>query len=145
MLLLPHAYARRWADWRCASTTSVPLRCPGLPAKDIIDIQVTVAALDKAVVERISAMGFVYAENIDRDHLPPGFKSRKASGANCFSTPLPVSATHTFTCVCQGRANQRYPLLFRDYFRAHPASAAAYAELKRRLAHALADPLLIRT
>jgi GrpB-like predicted nucleotidyltransferase (UPF0157 family) len=31
-------------------------------------------------------------------------------------------------------------LLFRDYLRAHPATAAAYAELKRRLAAALADP-----
>lgn len=38
-----------------------------------------------------------------------------------------------------GRANQRYPLLFCDYLRAHPASAAAYAELKRRLANSLAD------
>ena len=38
-----------------------------------------------------------------------------------------------------GRANQRYPLLFRDYLRAHPRSAAAYAELKRRLADNLRD------
>ncbi len=40
----------------------------------------------------------------------------------------------------QGRANQRYALLFRDYLRAHPLTAAAYAELKRRLAQHLADP-----
>jgi GrpB-like predicted nucleotidyltransferase (UPF0157 family) len=40
----------------------------------------------------------------------------------------------------QGRANQRYPLLFRDYLRAHPAAGQAYAELKRRLAAQLADP-----
>jgi GrpB-like predicted nucleotidyltransferase (UPF0157 family) len=39
-----------------------------------------------------------------------------------------------------GRANQRYALLFRDYLRAHPAMAQAYAELKRRLAESLADP-----
>lgn len=37
-------------------------------------------------------------------------------------------------------ANQRYPLLFRDYLRGHPATAEAYAELKRRLAVSLADP-----
>ena len=35
--------------------------------------------------------------------------------------------------------NQRYPLLFRDYLRAHPATAGAYAELKRRLASHLAN------
>ena len=40
----------------------------------------------------------------------------------------------------QRAANQRYPLLFRDYLRAHPRTAAAYAELKRRLAAHLADP-----
>ena len=39
-----------------------------------------------------------------------------------------------------GRANQRYALLFRDYLRTHPTTAAAYAELKRRLAQNLADP-----
>jgi GrpB-like predicted nucleotidyltransferase (UPF0157 family) len=31
-------------------------------------------------------------------------------------------------------------LLFRDYLRAHPATAAAYAGLKRRLASSLDDP-----
>ena len=40
----------------------------------------------------------------------------------------------------QGAPNQRYPLLFRDYLRAHPKTAQAYAELKRRLAANLADP-----
>lgn len=33
-----------------------------------------------------------------------------------------------------GRFNQRYPLLFRDYLRAHPSAAAAYAEVKLQLA-----------
>jgi GrpB-like predicted nucleotidyltransferase (UPF0157 family) len=34
----------------------------------------------------------------------------------------------------EGRPNQRYALLFRDYLRAHPDAAAAYAALKRALA-----------
>ena len=34
----------------------------------------------------------------------------------------------------EGNPNQRYPLLFRDYLRLHPATAALYEELKRRLA-----------
>jgi GrpB-like predicted nucleotidyltransferase (UPF0157 family) len=33
-----------------------------------------------------------------------------------------------------GRANQRYALLFRDYLRAHPDTAAAYGEFKKRAA-----------
>jgi hypothetical protein len=35
------------------------------------------------------------------------------------------------------RPNQRYALLFRDYLVAHPRSAAAYGELKQRLAGSL--------
>jgi len=39
-----------------------------------------------------------------------------------------------------GRANQRYPLLFRDYVRAHPPIAAAYAQVKMALVtHGLHD------
>ena len=34
----------------------------------------------------------------------------------------------------EGRPNQRYALLFRDYLRAHPTSAQAYETLKRQLA-----------
>jgi hypothetical protein len=37
-----------------------------------------------------------------------------------------------------GKPNQRYALLFRDYLASHPPVAAAYGELKRRLAAALA-------
>ena len=33
-----------------------------------------------------------------------------------------------------GRANQRYPLLFRDYLRANAVAREAYAEVKRELA-----------
>ena len=33
-----------------------------------------------------------------------------------------------------GRPNQRYPLLFRDYLRAHPLAAQAYAQAKKALA-----------
>ena len=52
------------------------------------------------------------------------------------SLPAP---THTHVRI-MGRANQRYPLLFRDYLRTPPATADSYAELKRRLAANLADP-----
>jgi GrpB-like predicted nucleotidyltransferase (UPF0157 family) len=33
-----------------------------------------------------------------------------------------------------GRPNQRYALLCRDFFRAHPTAAEAYASFKQRLA-----------
>ena len=39
----------------------------------------------------------------------------------------------------QGRRNQRYALLFRDYLRADAAAAGAYGELKRALAAVALD------
>ena len=39
----------------------------------------------------------------------------------------------------EGRSNQRYALLFRDYLRSHPDSAGAYETLKRDLAEVFAD------
>ena len=41
----------------------------------------------------------------------------------------------------QGRSNQRYALLFRDYLRAHPRAAAAYGQAKTALAHYRADDI----
>src|SRR5436305_5430386 len=47
---------------------------PGLPAKDIIDVQVTVASLDPA--ERLqaafSAAGYTLRADLYHDHRPPG-------------------------------------------------------------------------
>ena len=40
-----------------------------------------------------------------------------------------------------GQANQRYPLLFRDFLRAHPHSAEACATLEKNLALLVPDDL----
>jgi GrpB-like predicted nucleotidyltransferase (UPF0157 family) len=44
-----------------------------------------------------------------------------------------------------GWPNQRYALLFRDYLRARPGAAAAYARLKRALAERLGGDLATYT
>jgi len=113
---------------------------PGLPAKDVIDIQITVAALDHRVQSAVTALGYTQPEGIWRDHCPPNAVASETDWEKMlFFPPRGQRRTHTHVRV-QGRANQRYALLFRDYLRAHPATAAAYAELKRRLAQHLADP-----
>jgi GrpB-like predicted nucleotidyltransferase (UPF0157 family) len=112
---------------------------PGLAAKDVIDIQITVAAFDQQLLSAMTTMGYFRPEGIRRDHRPA-----QADGPDTewekwyFNAPPNQRRTHTHVRV-QGRSNQRYALLFRDYLRAHPATAAAYAELKRRLACNLAD------
>ncbi len=112
---------------------------PGLAAKDIIDIQITVAALDDQVISAMNALGYRHPEGIWRDHVPPGFVGPDMHWQKFFfRAPHGQRPTNTHVRV-QGRANQRYPLLFRDYLRAHPATAKAYSQLKHRLAKHLAD------
>ena len=106
---------------------------PGLPAKDLIDIQVTVAALDRArLAPALARAGFV-DQDIGQDHRPPGTTGPDDDWRKLFfqaGSGRPVNVHVRMA----GRPNQRYALLFRDYLRAHPESAAAYASLKRALA-----------
>lgn len=113
---------------------------PGLAAKDVIDLQITVAALDPGVLSAMRALGYSQPEGIWRDHRPAGAAGRGTEWAKWFFIP-PSGQRRTNTHVrVRGRANQRYALLFRDYLRAHAAAVEAHAELKRRLAEHLADP-----
>ena len=113
---------------------------PGLAAKDIIDIQITVAVLDSPLNKAIRALGYTQPAGIWRDHRPPNLNGPETEWEKwIFREPEGARKTNTHVRV-QGRANQRYPLLFRDYLRTHPDSAGAYAELKMRLAAHLADP-----
>lgn len=113
---------------------------PGLSAKDVIDLQITVAALDEQVIAALQALGYTRCEGIWRDHCPPHFVGPESEWEKLFFYPPAGQRRTNMHVRIQGRANQRYPLLFRDYLRAHPASAEAYAELKRRLAQHLAEP-----
>ncbi len=112
---------------------------PGLAAKDIIDIQITVKALSDDLLAAMTAMGFVRSEIAVADHVPPGQSADPEQWRKWFFKP---PAGHRPTNVhvrVAGRANQRYPLLFRDFLRAHPDYACAYGRLKERLAGNLAN------
>jgi GrpB-like predicted nucleotidyltransferase (UPF0157 family) len=112
---------------------------PGLAAKDVIDIQITVAALDAAIKIRMNALGYTQPEGVWQDHCPATVNAPKSAWEKWFfNSPEGQRRTNTHVRV-QGRANQRYPLLFRDYLRTHIGTAGAYAELKERLAAHLAD------
>jgi GrpB-like predicted nucleotidyltransferase (UPF0157 family) len=113
---------------------------PGLAAKDIIDIQITVVSLDSEVQKGLERAGFVQLIGISRDHHPPGSVGPEINWFKwLFKSPDWQRKANIHVRVA-GQANQRYPLLFRDYLRAHPATAQAYAELKQRLVENLADP-----
>jgi GrpB-like predicted nucleotidyltransferase (UPF0157 family) len=113
---------------------------PGLAAKDVIDVQITVAELDTSIETAMRELGYSRLPVGAGDHRPP-----QADGPDTdwqkwfFIAPPKQRRTNTHMRV-RGRPNQRYPLLFRDYLRAHPKTATAYARLKRQLAENLADP-----
>ena len=106
---------------------------PGLPAKDVIDVQLTVAALDRdRLTPALARAGFA-EQGIGNDHRPPGASGPDDDWRKLFFQAGSGRPVNLHVRV-SGRPNQRYPLLFRDYLRAHPQSAAAYARLKRALA-----------
>lgn len=112
---------------------------PGLAAKDIIDIQVSVNALEKQIIESLSKLGYSKFLHISCDHQPPGDDSPAIEWEKWFFSPPPGQRATNLHLRVEGRSNQRYALLFRDYLRCHPATAAAYAQLKRKLASELRD------
>ena len=96
---------------------------PGLAAKPVIDIQISVARLEpvRPFRDPLQRLGFVYrADNTERTKRyfrePPGGR-----GCGC----------------ADGRAGsfaEQVPLLFRDFLRTHRQAAEEYAAVKRRLA-----------
>lgn len=96
---------------------------PGLAAKSIIDIQVSVASLEPLDAYRLPLEGLGYvcrAENPERTK-------------RYFREPPGERRTHIHVRKA-GSWGEQFALLFRDYVRAHPEAARRYAELKRRLA-----------
>jgi len=104
---------------------------PGLAAKDIIDIQVSVDALDLVDEAAFEQEGFK-SRSIVADHCPPGLDLAGDELKKLYfkSTGRPGNI-HVRE---KGRFNQRYALLCRDFLRAHPTAAAAYGLIKQRLA-----------
>jgi len=108
---------------------------PGLAAKDVIDIQVTVRNLDDdALVPALATIGYTTRTDIVGDHVPPGYDPAPNEWRKrYFRAPAGQRPTHLHMREL-GRANQRYPLLFRDYLRANPAASTQYAAIKVALA-----------
>jgi GrpB-like predicted nucleotidyltransferase (UPF0157 family) len=114
---------------------------PGLGAKDVIDIQVTVRELSPAITRRLVAAGYQYWEAITSDHVPHGEDADPRLWVKLlFSQPPGQRRTNLHVRVV-GNPNQRYPLLFRDYLRAHPNSARSIETIKRQLAKHHPDDL----
>jgi GrpB-like predicted nucleotidyltransferase (UPF0157 family) len=96
---------------------------PGLAAKPIIDIQISVAAFEPLAAYRqpLERLGYVYrADNPERTK-------------RYFREPPGRPRTHLHVRRA-GSFSEQWALLFRDYLRTHPEAAAEYAAVKRHLA-----------
>ena len=101
---------------------------PGLAAKPVIDIQVSVRSLEPVDGFRdpLRGLGYVYrADNPERTKR----YFRESPGHR--RTHIHVRRVGTFS--------EQFPLLFRDFLRNHPGAAADYAAVKRRCAQRFRD------
>jgi GrpB-like predicted nucleotidyltransferase (UPF0157 family) len=110
---------------------------PGLGAKDVIDIQVTVASLsphESLVAAFDRAGGYRWREGVQEDHQPLGSDAPPQEWKKLyFREPEGQRRIHIHVRVA-GAANQRYALLFRDFLRHSPLFAANYEAVKQALA-----------
>jgi GrpB-like predicted nucleotidyltransferase (UPF0157 family) len=97
---------------------------PGLAAKPIIDIQVSVAALLPlaAYGSGLATIGYVHVPDADDSFSP------------FFHRPAQWPHSHHVHVVERGGLEERRTLAFRDYLRDNPGEAREYERLKRHLA-----------
>ncbi len=98
---------------------------PGLQAKPVIDLQVSVLSL-----EPMERYGDLLARAAYR-HIPLGDFDRVYP---FFQKPAEWPCTHHVHLCVAGSVQERDHLAFRDYLRGHPQAAGEYLALKRRLA-----------
>ncbi|HQC77916.1 MAG TPA: dephospho-CoA kinase, partial [Mycobacterium sp.] len=103
----------------------------GLDARDIIDVQITVAALDVAdeLADNLLQAGYPRVDSITADTALAGrdelWHKRFHASAD------PGRPTHIHIRV-DGSPNQRFALMFTDWLNANPAARSEYQEFKRR-------------
>ena len=114
---------------------------PGLGAKDVIDIQVTVHELNQKLVQKMVNAGYQHLGNITHDHVPLGAEEDPRLLEKLFFNQSQDQRRANIHMRIAGNPNQRYPLLFRDYLRAHPNSARSIELIKREIAKRHADDI----
>ena len=108
---------------------------PELAAKDVIDVQITVADITDcaALIGALQQVGFTRGAQIEFD-MSSTLPERDMQLAKRYMRE-PVGERRTHIHIRQAaHLNQRMALLFRDYLRATPAVRAQYETIKRRAA-----------
>ncbi|HYW50892.1 MAG TPA: GrpB family protein [Gemmatimonadaceae bacterium] len=108
---------------------------PGLAAKDVIDIQVTVADIDDcdALVSALHTIGFRRGDVIEHDEARDPAITPHQLRKRYMREPVGEKRVHVHIRQ-QGMLRQRHALLFRDFLRATPEVREGYEMMKRRAA-----------
>jgi GrpB-like predicted nucleotidyltransferase (UPF0157 family) len=107
---------------------------PGLGAKDVIDIQITVKALDDQIKLNLINAGYKDWGTVAHDHIPQGENDNLKLWEKFFFNQPERQRPANIHIRVAGNPNQHYALLFRDYLRTHPNSAKSIELLKREIA-----------
>jgi len=96
---------------------------PGLAAKPIIDVQISVATFEPidAFKDPLESLGYV-------DRVGNTERTKRY-----FREPPGARRTHIHVRRA-GSFSEQFPLLLRDFLRGHPETAGEFATVKRRLA-----------
>jgi len=114
---------------------------PGMAAKPLYDLQVSVADLSEAAAAFDGPLAGLGLERRpwERDHVPAGHDdppelwSKRLWSRSAGPEPINLH------CRVAGSPNERLALLFRDWFRAHAMAVPAYARFKESLSTAVGD------
>lgn len=115
---------------------------PGLAAKDVIDIQITVADLEKAdgLIRPLIAVGFRQGTKFEYDEFHGKPETDVELRKLYMREPEGERRAHIHIREL-GRFNQQYALLFRDYLRASNVLREQYEFLKQRAAQVFPDSI----
>ncbi|MEC3919862.1 dephospho-CoA kinase [Nocardia sp. CDC160] len=110
---------------------------PDLPAKDIIDLQISVASLEvaDALRDRLAGAGFPRVEHIVGDNPKPTAADPAGADAAAWAKRLHGNADPGRLANIHVRVadspGQRFALAFRDWLRTDSEARAEYLEIKR--------------
>ena len=130
---LSHALGQRAPEIEHVGSTAVP----GMPGKDVIDLQIGVRDLkdadDPEFVATLGALGFPRLEDVRMDHPTGELLDPELWVKRYHVSCDPGRLVHIHVREADS-AGWQSALLFRDWLRACPTAAAEYVEVKRRLA-----------
>ena len=102
---------------------STSISVPGIVAKPILDVNITVRDISAIPVQAMEQRGYIYKGEFG---IPGRFFFVKYIEGDI--------ALHHVHCYPDGHQNHLDNITFRDYLRSHPESVLEYGELKQRLA-----------